>query len=947
MAHKNAKALKSYLGSDNNYVALAEQIKRHIYAGDQQEVRDFLTQAEEISTLHSVAKCKIIYEDHSLCIALAKLIGPRFLSAIPPEGHSKYFSGAVREYFAQTLNLAPEKDLSHVRWLLSSNIPALAYEGMPSEEVFELIDWLGELMQEADKPNEYYSLLKTLENPAELILIAKSHQRLREIAIKCHAGRLKSPISSHWAIWHDFLKENPALILKCDISDVDLFVWLFDCKPHLGLQIAKKLIHYYGKYDQENYDHYKLQLDTLIANNQSIFLSAMKASIPVPIVFVELVLEKNYPEIKPHLLWPVYHSHALDHIYQVGDYSPVIHQILRDQPEAITTLETEDLEHLVSKLPSDILTLILPTLIAPLKSSSSKKLRKAIVDAVIKLAPMQLLDAGWLRLKNKNLRLVCLDILLAHPDRAAAAPLLKQLSDTGELDLGSISLIAEHLEKYCPDLCNRPQLAAPEIQLADLEVQALGVKRIAATVKHFASPIIIALMQPLSEKTAQVVLHLAATAMQDLPPLALALLAQIPANSRTALERALIAQWIAAECDPKFNWVFKLVSTVTDDQLAEQLTEAVFAWGKTKPQRAIIAIEHLMTMDIACTTTRANKIIACKTFKSSVRLAARSAFSRAQKRAIISLEQQDEFTPDFGLLKGITLTVGNNSYNLLLQGDLTLLIQDINGKLSKTLPATRDSLLKNTWELACEHISILTSSIKNFRKQQIVRLTSAFIAGKYWPCERWQLLFVAHPLMRIICHSLVWQSIEDGRSFRIAEDFSLLDVQDNNIKLAAQTHVRLWHPVHATAEETLQWQAHLSDYKLDAIIDQVGAPTQLPPNKYLKDDLLLAPPKLYIAQEQLVDLLKKWHYIEGEIYKADESVGISCHELPLPPLQKTAQLNYGFFPAYLSLDYLIRINSIQIIGDDKCVAAELPSALLATLWQHMNLMIAKSTRQKR
>ncbi|MCO6062645.1 DUF4132 domain-containing protein, partial [Pseudomonas sp. MOB-449] len=83
-------------------------------------------------------------------------------------------------------------------------------------------------------------------------------------------------------------------------------------------------------------------------------------------------------------------------------------------------------------------------------------------------------------------------------------------------------------------------------------------------------------------------------------------------------------------------------------------------------------------------------------------------------------------------------------------------------------------------------------------KQQAPRMYAALVTGKRWPLARWQRLFVQHPLLRIVGRSLIWRAEEAPElarsSFRLAEDFSLVDVEDEVLSLPEGCSVSLWHP---------------------------------------------------------------------------------------------------------------------------------------------------------
>ena len=216
-------------------------------------------------------------------------------------------------------------------------------------------------------------------------------------------------------------------------------------------------------------------------------------------------------------------------------------------------------------------------------------------------------------------------------------------------------------------------------------------------------------------------------------------------------------------------------------------------------------------------------------------------------------ELLDELTPDFGLAEGLVLEVGELRYRALLQGDLSLrVVNEGTGKASKSLPALKNEQDRAAWEAASARLKTLSASLKNVLKQQGPRLQAALVSGKSWPLECSQRLFLAHPLLRVVGRSLIW-SAHDGAgqattSFRIAEDLSLVDVEDQPVELPTGGTISLWHPVMAQPGEAEAWRAYLADYELDPIVEQIDAPSAQPPAERLVDGKLLAPEGLVVPQ---------------------------------------------------------------------------------------------------
>jgi hypothetical protein len=211
------------------------------------------------------------------------------------------------------------------------------------------------------------------------------------------------------------------------------------------------------------------------------------------------------------------------------------------------------------------------------------------------------------------------------------------------------------------------------------------------------------------------------------------------------------------------------------------------------------------------------------------------------------------------------------------------------------------------------------------------------IASKQWPLDRWQRLFLQHPLLQVVGRSLIWQT-DKQVSFRIAEDLSLVDVNDDPVVLAADSQIRLWHPLYALEGEQQQWQEYLADYELEPIVDQLHAPHQLPQPDRMNERLLLAKKGLLVRQEQLASLLKKLGYRQGPV---TDGPNIEDHyqRLEGPGLRIT--LDHGAYPPYMCVGLGVEVYGISVDSSEESYwsniinPAELSPVLQAMLLDHL------------
>ena len=222
------------------------------------------------------------------------------------------------------------------------------------------------------------------------------------------------------------------------------------------------------------------------------------------------------------------------------DSGEIVQAIIKAEPGATASLTSAQLTTILLMLDAASLRLAASHIGPSIAGSGSKALRESLTKAFAQLPPAALTELGWLQQKQKNLRLACRDILMAHPDPAALS-LLAELYASGSLDAASASEVRAHLDArghVVPDIpagkANKAGKAAAATgdPLTDAEAEAAAVKRLSSKLQSFETPELLADLRPLSEHAARVVLHLAATAEKGLPPLAAALLAHVPAENR-------------------------------------------------------------------------------------------------------------------------------------------------------------------------------------------------------------------------------------------------------------------------------------------------------------------------------------------------------------------------------------------------------------------------------
>ncbi|MFV0453066.1 MAG: DUF4132 domain-containing protein [Propioniciclava sp.] len=109
---------------------------------------------------------------------------------------------------------------------------------------------------------------------------------------------------------------------------------------------------------------------------------------------------------------------------------------------------------------------------------------------------------------------------------------------------------------------------------------------------------------------------------------------------------------------------------------------------------------------------------------------------------------------------------------------------------------------------------------------QTGRLYEAMCVERTWRAGDWTEFLSGHPLMAQLIPRLIWVENpggDDPRTFRPTEDGALIDVSDASITLGVESTVGLAHRTGLADDAAEAWQAHLADYDVTALFDQLSA----------------------------------------------------------------------------------------------------------------------------
>ncbi len=169
------------------------------------------------------------------------------------------------------------------------------------------------------------------------------------------------------------------------------------------------------------------------------------------------------------------------------------------------------------------------------------------------------------------------------------------------------------------------------------------------------------------------------------------------------------------------------------------------------------------------------------------------------------------------------------TFTARLLPDATVELRDDSGSILKTLPAPRKS---NDAEVAAAQRKAFTAAKKELKAvvaMQTERLHEALAVGRQWSAEDWMTYLAGHPIVRLLVARLIWVAYEGPgeyatvvASFRLLDDGTLTDVDDEPVTAKPAWRIRLAHDSNLPADIARRWLGHLSDYEVTPLFRQLG-----------------------------------------------------------------------------------------------------------------------------
>ncbi|HEX2143506.1 MAG TPA: DUF4132 domain-containing protein [Glycomyces sp.] len=285
---------------------------------------------------------------------------------------------------------------------------------------------------------------------------------------------------------------------------------------------------------------------------------------------------------------------------------------------------------------------------------------------------------------------------------------------------------------------------------------------------------------------------------------------------------SLFELWLSAGSPPKDSWAMDQLRRFADDGAVRRLTALIREWpGQSQSRKAVRGVEILGGVGSEAALRAVHDLSRKAKFKALKQMATEQIEVIAERLGLDLDQLGDRLVPDFGLAEASArvLDYGPRSFTVRFDEGLKPFLVDDKGKrrASAPKPAAKDD--PELAQAAYERFAALRRDLKATAAEQVKRLEGAMAAGRTWTRAEFQEFLVDHPLMWQLSSRLVWQA--GDVSFRLAEDRTLADAEDEPFELPEDAVVRLAHPL-TLGDEVEAWASVFADYEILQPFDQLA-----------------------------------------------------------------------------------------------------------------------------
>ncbi|MEU5990495.1 DUF4132 domain-containing protein [Spirillospora sp. NPDC047418] len=295
---------------------------------------------------------------------------------------------------------------------------------------------------------------------------------------------------------------------------------------------------------------------------------------------------------------------------------------------------------------------------------------------------------------------------------------------------------------------------------------------------------------------------------------------------------ALFRAWEAQGAASRDGWALAQLGLTGDDGTVRGLTPLIRAWpGEGGHAKAVSGLDVLAAIGTDVALMHLHGIAQRVKFKGLKGKAQEKIEEVAAELELTADQLADRLVPDFGLDAdgSMTLDYGPRRFTVGFDEQLKPYVTDEDGKRRKALPkpGAKDDL--DLAPAAYKAFSTLKKDVRTAAADQIRRLEACMVMRRRWPVREFEELLAGHPLVRHIVRRLVWLACEgegDGgktTAFRVAEDGTYADADDDVLTVADSAAVGIAHPIDLDGALDA-WAGVFADYEILQPFPQLGRP---------------------------------------------------------------------------------------------------------------------------
>jgi hypothetical protein len=328
------------------------------------------------------------------------------------------------------------------------------------------------------------------------------------------------------------------------------------------------------------------------------------------------------------------------------------------------------------------------------------------------------------------------------------------------------------------------------------------------------------------------------------------------------------------------------------------------AWpGEHLHARAVLGTEvlSLIGTDVALMNLHA---IAQKLKFKGLQDKAREKIDRiAEARGLTAAELADRLVPDLDLDPDGSriLDFGTRQFRVGFDEQLRPFVRDAEGARLADLPKPSKSDDAAKANAARETYKALKLDVRTLASGQILRMELAMCDRRRWDASTFRTFLVDHPLVCHVVRRLLWATYTPGgtvdRTFRVAEDRTLADIDDRPFELDGAARVGIPHRLELDAALCQRWGDLWGEYEILPPFTQISREVFQPKREEQKSKEISRVEGVKVPSTKVLSLLARaWRkgpaldngsiwWFEREIPGADETATLKLS----PGLNASAQ----------------------------------------------------------